>query len=390
LPWAERGGDSHGTHYHSAIWWKELWRTFWPGAVALAAAATGDGELATIALTMAERGTGADRKFADWAAHGYKQMALRGVEPEPRAERLLVTDSDIGGLRMRYGELSSVFTSNSFGYTLAGTMTPKSGLAGAYPLVRLDRLAANPKYEFTNLHISSWGKPEAMIDIREDAAAAAGTYKPHNQRTTWRSTHVTGPWRVHQAWLYLPDRIIGLMTLRATDTTEARSAEHIYRLMSKEVTPTGDGAYDAGDIRLTIVDTNLPHQLAEPGRKFSMSTKEPWRQIVLADRQRPTKPEARETAGDKEELLPMQPYKAGDVFYSLVEVRQIDASPARIELISFDDGLLAFGATVDGRIHVTAVNFAAEGNDRTVEWSGKSVEVPAGAIANLDRGPGKD
>ena len=314
-------------------------------------------------------------------------MALRGVETKPRADRLLVADPDIGGLRMRYGQLSSVFTSNSFGYTLAGTMTPESGLAGAYPLVRLDHLATNPEYAFTNLHIASWRKPEAMIDIRKDAAVAAGTYKPHNQRTTWQSTHDTGPWRVHQAWLYLPDRIIGLMTLRATDTTEARSAEHIYRLMSKDVTPAGNGVYDAGDIRLTIVDTNLAHQLTEPGRKFSMSTQEPWRQIVLADRQRSTKPEARETAGNNDEVLPLQSYDAGDVFYSLVEVRQIDASPARIELISFDDGLLAFGATVDGRIHVTAVNFAAEGNDRTVQWNGQSAEVPAGAIANLDHGP---
>jgi hypothetical protein len=157
--------------------------------------------------------------------------------------------------------------------------------------------------------------------------------------------------------------------------------------MSKDVTPAGNGAYDAGDIRLTIIDTNLPHQLTEPGRKYSMSTKEPWRQIVLADRQRPTKPEAREMVADKEELLPMQSYEAGDVFYSLVEVRKIDASPPRIELISFDDGLLAFGATVDGRAHLIAVNFAAEGNDRTVQWNGKSVEVPAGAIGNLDRGP---
>jgi hypothetical protein len=118
-----------------------------------------------------------------------------------------------------------------------------------------------------------------------------------------------------------------------------------------------------------------------------MSTKQPWLQIVLADRQRPTKPEARETVGDKEELLPRQSYGAGDVFYSLVEVGKIDESPARIELISFDDGLLAFGATVDGRAHLAAANFAAEGNDRTVQWSGKSVVVPAGAIANLDHGP---
>jgi hypothetical protein len=38
-------------------------------------------------------------------------------------------------------------------------------------------------------------------------------------------------------------------------------------------------------------------------------------------------------------------------------------------------------------MHLTAVNFAAEGNDRTVQWSGTSVEVAAGAIANLDHGP---
>jgi hypothetical protein len=348
--------------------------------VALSAAATGDGELATIALTMAERGTGADRKFADWAVHGYKQMALCGIEPEPRAQRLLVEDPDVGGLRMRYGQLSSVFTSGSFGYTLAGTMTPKSGLAGAYPLVRLDRLAANPKYEFTNLHIAGWRKPEAMIDIHEHAAAAAGVYQPHNQRTTWRSTHVTGPWRIHQAWLYLPDRMIGLMTLRATLATEARSAEHIYRLMAEEVEPAGDGAYDAGDLRLTIVDTSLSHQLIEPGRKVSMSTKEPWRQIVLTDRTRPTQSKARETVGKTEELLPMQRYKAGDVFHSLVEIRRIEAPSAEIKLISFDDALLAFGATVDGQAHLTAANFAAKGDDLDVEWNGKSVAIPAGAV----------
>ena len=63
----------------------------------------------------------------------------------------------------------------------------------------------------------------------------------------------------------------------------------------------------------------------------------------MLDRQRPTKPQARLTAGRNEELLPLQSYEAGDVFYSLVEIRQIEASPARIELISFDDGLLAFG-----------------------------------------------
>lgn len=385
LPWAGRGGDSHGTHYHSAVWWKEQWRTFWPGAVALAAAATADGELATIALTMAERGTGADRKFADWAVHGYKQIALRDVQPEPRTEPLLIADPDIGGLRMRYSKFSAVFTSNSFGYTLAGAMTPQSGLAGAYPLVRLDRLSANPKYAFNHLNIAGWRKPDAMIHIGENVAAAAGAYTPHNQRTTWKSTHVAGPWRIQQAWLYLPERIIGLMTLRATDMTHARSVEHIYRLMSKDVSGAGENIYDAGDIRLTVVATNLPNQLVEPARQFAMSTKEPWRQIVLSDRHRPTKPKAREMAGEQQDLLPLHSYKPNALFYSLVEVRRVDASPARIKLISFNDDLLAFEATIDGRSHLTAANFTTEDTTRTVQWLDETIQISPGAITTLHR-----
>ncbi|MFW6059424.1 MAG: hypothetical protein ACODAQ_04545, partial [Phycisphaeraceae bacterium] len=296
MPWAGRGGAPHGTHYHSAIWWKEQWRTFWPGAVALSAAATGDGELAELALTMAQRGTGGDRKFADWAVHGYKQLALRNVEPTDRADGYVVTDPDIGGLRLRFGEFSSAFTSNSYGYTLAGALTPSSGLAGAYPLVRIDALAHNPKYQFNNLHIAGLQKPHAMLDVQDDAAAAAGSYVPHDQRTTWRDPHVSGPWRIRQAWLYLPDRIVGLMVLQATGSAQARSAEHIFRLMTSEVTPTEDASYDAGDLHLTVGPTNLAHRLVEPARKFAMSKNEPWRQVVLSDRPRPSKPDAREQA----------------------------------------------------------------------------------------------
>ncbi len=379
-PWAGRDGASKRSHYHSAIWWKEQWRTFWPGAVALSAAATEDGQLATIALTMAERGIGADRKFADWAVHGFKQMALRTVRPAPRNDRFVIADPDIGGLRMRFGGFSAVFSSNSYGFTLAGAMTPAGGLAGAYPLVRLDRLARNTKYAFTNLHIAGLRKPAAMLDIHDAAAAAAGAYAPHNQATTWRTPHVSGPWHVRQAWLYLPDRIVGLMTLRATGATRARSVEHIYRLMATEVTRAGADAYVAGDLRLTIVETNLAHRLVEPARRFSMSLKEPWRQVVLADRPRPAKPAARERAGKNEELLPGRTYEAGSLFYSLVELRRTEAPPLQGELISFDDDLLAFGATVDGTACTVAANFAAGGASRTVTRGGQTVVVPAGAV----------
>lgn len=380
MPWAGRGGAPHGTHYHSAIWWKEQWRTFWPGAVVLAAAATQDGELATIALTMAERGTGFDRKFADWSVHGYKQLALRGVRPQPRRDNYVIADPDIGGLRMRYGQLSSVFTSNSFGYTLAGAMTPESGLAGAYPLVRLDPLARNLKYEYTNLHIAGWRKPEAMFDIQKDAAAAAGAYAPHEQRTTWRTPHVSGPWRVQQVWLYRPDRIIGAMVLRATGDTKARSAEHIYRMMTDRITPAGKASYDAGDLRVTIGPTNLPHVLVEPARKFAMNKQEPWRQLVLSDRKRPTKPEARKRTGNDDELLPVRDYEAGRTYYSLVEIRRTDALAARPRLLSKDEGLLAFSAEIAGQAFLAAGNFAGEDGPRQIEWRSKEWSIPAGAV----------
>jgi hypothetical protein len=379
MPWAGRGGAPHGTHYHAAIWWKEQWRTFWPGAVALAAAATGDGQLAEIALQMARKSTGHDRKFADWAVHGYKQMALRQVEPQPRADNYVMQDPDIGGLRVKFGQLSSVFSTNSYGYTLAGTMTPSSGLAGAYPMVRIDPLAHNPKYQFSNYHIAGLRKPGVMVDIHQEAAAAAGSYVPHDQKTTWRDPHRSGPWQVRQAWLFLPDRLVGLMTLRTTGEARARSAEHIFRLMTGEVSPAGDGAFEAGDLQLQVGPTNLSHVLVEPARKYSMGKHEPWRQVVLSDTKRPTKKEARER-GEEEPVLPLKDYESDRCFHSIVEIRRADADPARLSLVAVEEDVLAFAAEVGPDRYLTAANYADGGPPATVTWEGKEQSIRPNAV----------
>lgn len=390
MPWAGRGGAPHGTHYHSAIWWKEQWRTFWPGAVALSAAATGDGQVAEIALQMARNNTGSDRKFADWAVHGYKQMALRGIEAQPRNDNYVIEDPDIGGLRVKYGELSSVFSTNSYGYTLAGTLTPRSGLAGAYPMVRLDPLAHNPKYQFNNYHIAGLEKPLYMTELHDGAAVAAGSYVPHDQKTTWRDPHKSGPWRVHQVWLYLPDRLIGLMSLRATGEARARNAEHIYRLMTGKVTRAEDGSFEAGDVRLSVGPTNLGHVLLEPGRKYAMSKNEPWQQVVLSDRDRPTKPEARERTAEGDEALSLKNYAPDTCFHSLVEIRRSDAEAATLSLVSSDKNLLAFSASVGQDSYLSVANFAAGDTPRRVEWEGREISVRPKTVKLIERSARKE
>ncbi|MFP4028063.1 MAG: hypothetical protein ACLFWL_09755 [Candidatus Brocadiia bacterium] len=388
MPWVGRGGAPHGTHYHSAIWWKEQWRTFWPGAVALSAASTEDGQLAKLALEMAQNNTGHDRKFADWAVHGYKQLALREVKPQPRADNYVLPDPDIGGLRMKFGHLSSVFSSNSYGYTLAGSLTPQSGLAGAYPMVRIDPLVHNPKYQFSNYHIAGLKKPLSMIDVHEKSAAAAGSYVPHDQKTTWRNPHRSGPWQVRQAWLFLPDQLVGLMTLRTTGEARARNAEHIFRLMTGKVSRTEDDTFEAGELKLQVGPTNLPHLLVEPARKYSMSTGEPWQQVVLSHRKRPSKKEAREGGEDEEPTLPLNDYEPDQCFHSVVEIRRSDAAPARLSLISSGQDLLAFEAGSGPNRYLTVANFAGGDGPGIIAWKGKELSIPPKTV-KLIRNPEK-
>ncbi|MBS3764450.1 MAG: hypothetical protein KGZ25_14225, partial [Planctomycetes bacterium] len=303
------------------------------------------------------------------------QMALRKVEPQPRADNYVLPDPDIGGLRMKFGKLSSVFSSNSYGYTLAGSLTPQSGLAGAYPMVRIDPLAHNPKYQFSNYHIAGLKKPLSMIDIHEKSAAAAGSYVPHDQKTTWRDPHRSGPWQVRQAWLFLPDRLVGLMTLRTTGEAHARNAEHIFRLMTGEVSPAGDAAFEAGDLRLQVGPTNLSHLLVEPARKYSMSTGEPWQQVVLSDRKRPSKKEAREESKDDNAILPLQDYETGRCFHSLVEIRRINSPDAHLGLVSQGEDLLAFEAEIGPNRYLTVANFADGDESEIIAWEGKKLPV---------------
>jgi hypothetical protein len=289
-------------------------------------------------------------------------------------------------LRVKFGELSSVFSSNSYGYTLAGTMTPGSGLAGAYPLVRIDPLADNPKWQFSNYHIAGLRKPEVMLDIHEDAAVAAGSYVPHDQKTTWRDPHRAGPWRVQQAWLYLPDRLIGLMVLRATGETEARSAEHIYRLMTGEVSPAEEGSYEAGDLRLTVGPTNLKHIVVEPGRKYAMSPREPWRQVVLSDRQRPTREQAREHE-EEDSSLPMKTYEAGRSFHSIVEIRRSEAESAGMALVALENDLLAFSAQIGENRYLTVANYAVGGDSRPIKWRDRDLPIDPQSVQLIRHAP---
>jgi len=376
MPWG-------ATEYHSAIWWKDLWRTFWPSGAALSAAATEDGELVRVALDMAEGKHGWDRKYRDWGEHGYKQIALKGLKPEPRRDNYLIEDPDIGGLRGRFGEFAFTFSSVSHGRTLAGILTPGGGLVAAGPMVRLDPLKFNPKWDFNNLDVAGRRKPRALVTLEGRCAAAAATFAPHPQKTTWRD-HRPGPWKFQQLWLYLPDRLVGLTLATPTEETEGRSVEHFYRFFGDSLAQGEDAdMFDTADLRVRVVKTNLPHHLIEPARGYCMVLRERNRQLVLSDVERIPAPEAREKPDDDPAQLALRPYKPGQVFWSLVEIARKDAPPGRWELAWAEASALAFRGEVGKSSYEVGVNFG----DEAVQIPGWKDAALPGMITLLAVGP---
>ena len=373
------------TEYHSAIWWKDLWRTFWPSAVALAAVASEDGELVRLALDMAERSQGWDRKFRDWGVHAYKQLALRRLSPQPRADNYIIEDPDIGGLRGRFGGFSFSFSSNSHGRTLAGVLSEGGGLAAAGPLVRIDPLRHNPEWQFGNLEVAGKAKPRAHVLVGEGFGAGGAIYAPHPQLTTWRE-HLPGPWSVQQLWLYLPDRLIGLMLCSPTEETRARSVEHYYRFFGDSLSAeTAGDAYVSEDLRLRIADTNLAHRVVEPARRHCQVLTEPDRQLVLCDVSRVPVGEARGKAEDDACQLLERTFGPHERFYSLVEIAYQDAPPGDVTLIRASENLLAFQCQVGAQTYLAVINFAQSTQLLAVPWSGEDLATKPDAIQVLTR-----
>ena len=208
------------------IWWKDQWRTFWPHHIAMVAAATGDGENATLAGEMARRNISHDRVDLFLGAHAYQQMALRQIAPKPLRDGYTMLDPDLRGARLRHGRWSSTFSTGSFTYTRASAMKVADDLAGfsalhlARPYVRVWPLE---KPWRTEPDYGTLGRYGAKFTHRQvgEALALGTVYSPVLTAATWQETQPEAPFRMVELWLMTPQGMVGLIDSAATATFQA-------------------------------------------------------------------------------------------------------------------------------------------------------------------------
>ncbi len=372
-----RMAPKYHCEYHTVIWWKNQWRTFWPNHIAMVAAVTGDGENAAIANAMARDNVSADRTDLVLGSHAYQQMALREAEESERRGDYIIEDPDIGGLRGRYGRLDFNFSTNSYSHTLAGAMaTSEDGkryaaLHRACPLIRTAPLSeshrTSPNYWALGRH-----SPGRELVIADDFAAAASTYAPFQPSTTWRPLHRSAPWKIAQAWLYTPTTVIGLMIDVPTLPTQAREVCHQLRFIlagDSELVHEGDGHYDAGLLSVDVHATNLEHAIIERTRRYELNTggRKDW-QLALSDRDRSPVHIAQAEEPPEELKLPEpELYEPGDRRYSLVEISPADESGAEAVGLQSEDQVWSFLAEIGDMRYLLGVNLHDFGS--TFDWT---------------------
>jgi len=187
-----------------------------------------------------------------------------------------------------------------------------------------------------------------------------------------------------QLWLFLPDRLIGLMLSVPTEPTRARSVEHHFRFFGETLSAaTAEGTYATDELRLRIIDTNLEYRLIEPARRYCMGTNEPDRQLALCDVPRLPAKEARGKPKDDPVHLPERPFLPAQPFHSLVEIARRNAAPGEVHLARAAKNLLCFRCQVGGRSYVALINFSSTPETLPIGREGSSVVAAADAVEVL-------
>lgn len=349
------------------VWWKRSWRTFWPIHVAMVAAATGDGENASIARAMAADNKSHDKFDLVLGALAFNRMAT--IESKPVRDDYMVEDPDIRGLRLRASPWSATVTAGSFTFTRASAMLVQpdgkhyDALNLARPLVRVADLRTLSKVEPNYAMLGAAGAPVATA-IDDDAAAAVIEYRLSRNSKTWRDTIPTAPWLMTEVWLLSPVGLIGLIDSESEAEHELREISHQFRFIvhdDNEVEDLGDSRWRMGDLRFTVHATDFPHHVRERVDRAAMNIKDRRdHQISLVDTTR--LPIDRAQTAEKElspeelKRLPDQRMAtAGERRASLISVVPQNATVEHVERLDHPT-LIGFLATLGGRTHVLRYN----------------------------------
>ncbi|MDP7253551.1 MAG: hypothetical protein QGF00_28390 [Planctomycetota bacterium] len=365
------------TYDYSAVPWpKRLWHNppgcFGPGAIALV---TGDGRNATIARYMAWYYTGMPSELRYVTLASFKVMdAIREVEPEPIPNRYVVKDDSIRGVRGLDDNYSFVFNRGPALFTVVGAKTAKVpdrrylGYRGTYSTVLqgvtpevgnrpwkfgatngYHRRSANhvTAFEFTRGDrivvpaIQSEKSSEPPGGISTTIASIAASYRPQ-AGSYWGGIPNSSDWQIHQLWLAVGKRLVGLMTVTSLKDQKAPYvAIRTHFAVVDEITEVKERLYRAGDFSVSVIDTNFPNREIGLSETYANEPKPRGKEIRLSDHPTDNQP---------------ADYTAGQTFHCLIDITAGETDGAsQIERVAHDE-LLGFKASFGNRSFVLIYN----------------------------------
>lgn len=241
----------------SHVWWKHSGPlTASPAGPEIVASFANDGRNKWLAQRLLSNLTPYDAYYA-------VDFWRPDIEPVAPADRYVLYDGNISGVRGRFGDFSWVGTLGVSQDAFAGAViadrtmvpasidsslllvTPEVGLGLSGPL--MNRAA----------YISGLSYPKSLV-IADQFAALSVTYRPRRPANP-PDEYPEQPWTVRQTWLFLPTNVVGLVSMESDEEQRGR-----YVRMRVRTEPLGKlrqlepDLYAAGKLRLRMLDHNFP------------------------------------------------------------------------------------------------------------------------------------
>jgi hypothetical protein len=365
-------------HFSSGadIWWKDQWRTFWSQHSAMVAAMTGDGENAAIARRM-----GRDRKSLDYfdavvGAHAFRLMAEKKIKDKPQRNNYLIKDPDIRGMRSRWGNWSTTFSTGSYGFTRTSAMLTDGKKFDALHLARpvfRARQYSKKAYKIEPGVYDTLGRSGAEFSsvIKGKVGVVGTSYHQSLTSMTWRPKQPQSPWRTDELWLITPDGLVGLISSTLGKDCEGYEIMHQYRFIRGHSGKTKD-VWSTGKIAFKVWATDFKNKIQERARRYIYDAKRKMdSQLTLTDVKRSPLEVIHDRAATK--TLPQKKkYSKGVKYFSLVSVSPPGKEPKAVKLIS-SKGLISFAVTtVKGKKYLVSYNPTSE---KIKEISSKQVSL---------------
>jgi len=349
-----------GTHDYSAVPWpKAVWHNppcaYGPAAIALL---TDDGANVTLARYMIHHYTGIPGDFR-YSSLILMHMAarLKSMTPQPMPDRYVVPDSSVRGVRGLDGDYAFVLHRGTSLWTAVGARvaarperrylgywgTYSSVLAGVTPEIGSrpwkyigDKNKDDPEtglFERRSSHrVTGWSFSDGDRIVSDGWAALGVSYRPMLGSYWAHMDPQRTDWQVHQVWLALGRRLVGLVTITPLTEQEAPYvANRVQFGFVERIEKKDDQHFVAEDFVVRLVDHNFP--VVETGPCEAYCNEPVLRGIEIRQADRPT--DAQPAA-----------YAPGQTFYSLLTIdsSQAGAEPVRVDRRKHDE-LLAFDVT---------------------------------------------